>query len=209
MRRRRTYNCTMIPALILAAGRSSRMGRTKALLPAGRDETFLTLLVRALRHGGADHIIVIGRPEADDLHAAVDTLDGGAQFVVNPDPDRGQLSSLLEGLEVADVAGTGGVLVMPVDMPLVRADTVARVIAAFDVSRAPIVRATVGGRHGHPVVFARSVFGELRCADPAVGAKVVLRAHAHAIVNVEVEDEGAVTDVDAPEDYVRVFGRPL
>lgn len=199
----------MIPALILAAGRSSRMGRTKALLPAGRDETFLTLLVRALRHGGADHIIVIGRPEADDLRTAVDTLDCGAQFVVNPQPDRGQLSSLIAGLEVADVAGTRGVLVMPVDMPLVRADTVARVIATFDASRAPIVRATVGGRHGHPVLFALSVFDELRRADPAVGAKVVLRAHADVIVNVEVEDQGAIEDVDAPEDYVRMFGRPL
>ena len=88
----------MIPALILAAGRSSRMGRTKALLPAGRDETFITLLVRALRHGGADHIIVIGRPGADDLRTAVETLGGKAQFVVNPDPDRGQLSSLILSL---------------------------------------------------------------------------------------------------------------
>jgi molybdenum cofactor cytidylyltransferase len=199
----------VIPALILAAGRSSRMGLTKALLPAGREETFITVLVRALRHGGADHIIVIGRPEADDLRAAVDTLGRGVEFVVNPDPDRGQLSSLIAGLDVADVADPRGVLVMPVDMPLVRADTVARVIAAFDSLGAPIVRATVGGRHGHPVVFARSIFEELRRADPAVGAKAVLRAHAEAIVNVEVEDDGALEDVDAPEDYVRVFGRPL
>ncbi|MCA1561858.1 MAG: NTP transferase domain-containing protein, partial [Acidobacteria bacterium] len=87
----------MIPALILAAGRSSRMGRTKALLPAGREETFLMVLARALRQGGTDHIIVIGRPQADDLRAAVDALDGGAEFVINPDPDRGQLSSLIVG----------------------------------------------------------------------------------------------------------------
>ena len=71
---------------------------------------------------------------------------------------------------------------------------------------APIVRATHHGRHGHPVIFARAVFDELRHADPAAGAKSVLRAHEAAIVNVEVEDPGVVTDVDTPEDYARLFG---
>jgi molybdenum cofactor cytidylyltransferase len=199
----------VIAALILAAGRSSRMGRAKALLPAGPGETFLSKLTRAMRDGGADYTLVIGRPEASDVRAEVEKPGGGARFIVNPDPDRGQLSSLIAGLDAASDSGTQAVLVALVDMPLVRAETVARVLQVFAATGAPIVRASFEGRHGHPVVFARSLFDELRRADPAIGAKDVLRAHAHEIVDVAVADVGAVEDVDVPEDYVRVFGRPL
>jgi len=56
-------------------------------------------------------------------------------------------------------------------------------------------------RNGHPVVFSRTVFDELRRADPAIGAKAVLRDHQDAIVNVDVDDPGVAGDIDTPEDY--------
>jgi molybdenum cofactor cytidylyltransferase len=62
----------------------------------------------------------------------------------------------------------------------------------------------MGNRHGHPVIFDRAVFDELRAADPAAGAKEVVRARCGDIVNVPVEDEGAFVDLDTPEDYERV-----
>ena len=68
------------------------------------------------------------------------------------------------------------------------------------------MRPSVGGRHGHPVVFARSMFDELRAADPAVGAKAVVRAHAANAIDVAVDDAGACQDIDTPEDYERLIG---
>jgi molybdenum cofactor cytidylyltransferase len=99
-----------------------------------------------------------------------------------------------------------GVLVAPVDSPLIGAATVSALLAVFSATGAPIVRACHQGRHGHPVLFSRDVFHDLRHADPAIGARAVLRAREAAIVNVEVDDPGVVTDVDTPEDYRRIFG---
>ncbi|MGH8639503.1 MAG: nucleotidyltransferase family protein, partial [Burkholderiales bacterium] len=119
---------------------------------------------------------------------------------------RGQLSSLIVGIDYAQARGAHAVVVMPVDIPLVRSTTVAAVLAAMVGSDAPIVRATYGGRHGHPAIFRDDVFGDLRAADPDAGAKGVLRAHADRILNVEVDDPGVLRDVDVPEDYRRLFG---
>lgn len=199
----------MVPAVILAAGRSSRMGRAKALLPVNERESFLRRLSTVLRSGGIDEVFVVGRPDDAALKKEADALAFTVRFVENPQADAGQLSSILAGLRAADRPGVRAILVHPVDVPLVTADTVAILLDRFNRTAAPIVRAVHDGVHGHPVLFARAVFGELRHADPAVGAKQVLRAHEGAILNVEAGDPGVVTDVDTPEDYERLFGRPL
>jgi molybdenum cofactor cytidylyltransferase len=149
---------------------------------------------------------VIGRPEDDALRAEVAAIGAPVRFAGNADADAGQLSSLLAGLREADAPGVRAVVVAPVDAPLISADTVATLVAVFASTRAPVVRAVHGGRHGHPVRFSRAVVAELRRADPAIGARAVLRAHERAIVNVEVDDPGVVGDVDTPEDYARLFG---
>ena len=97
---------------------------------------------------------------------------------------------------------------VPVDQPLVTSATVAQLLAAFARVRPPIARAAYRGRHGHPVVFGPVVFGELRLADPAVGARSVVRGHGDAVLDVEVPDEAVLIDVDDPEAYARVFGNP-
>ncbi len=95
-------------------------------------------------------------------------------------------------------------LVTLVDVPLVQASTVAAVIEAWRRTRAPIVRPAEGERHGHPVIFDRSVFADLRSADLNTGAKAVFALHRDRIVNVEVNDDGAFEDIDTPEDYERM-----
>jgi len=97
-------------------------------------------------------------------------------------------------------------MVVPVDAPMVTADTVATLIAAFSSTGASIVRARHHGWNGHPVIFSRAMFDDLRRADPEVGAKAVVRAHKGAILNVDVDDPGVVGDVDTPEDYRKLFG---
>lgn len=186
------------------------MGRPKALLPCPGDHgSFVTHIVSALYGGGVEEVIVVGRPTDENLRTEVEGLQRPPRFVPNPDADRGQLSSVLAGLNAVDRPGVQGILVVPVDAPLVTSATVEALLATFRTTSSPIVRAVHRGAHGHPVIFSRAVFAELRRADPSVGAKAVTRAYEHAIANVDVDDPGVVQDIDTPEDYEKLFGAGL
>jgi molybdenum cofactor cytidylyltransferase len=193
----------MIPAVVLAAGRSSRMGRAKASLPLGDGDTFLTHIVRTFRDAGADDVIVVVGHEAQAIADSFSFSGLAARFVVNADYDRGQLSSLIAGLAAIDRPGVRAALVTLVDVPLVSAATVRAVVERYRASHAPIVRPTSGARHGHPLLIDRSIFDELRAADPDSGAKPIVRAHATPAGDLPIDDEGAYTDIDTEEDYRR------
>jgi CTP:molybdopterin cytidylyltransferase MocA len=181
------------------------MGRPKALLPLG-EETFLSRVCRTLAEGGVGDVVVIAGSEAAEVERELERAGVRARVVENARRDLGQLTSLQAGLAVADRPGVDAVLVHLVDAPLVAPATVRAVVEAFGRTRAPIVRPLVGGRHGHPVLFGRAIFDELRAADPAVGAKAVVRAHAADALDVAVDDPGACQDIDTPEDYERLIG---
>jgi molybdenum cofactor cytidylyltransferase len=194
----------MVAGIVLAAGASSRMGRPKALLPHPRTgESFLTYLVNVFRTGGVDEVIVVGRPGDAAVRAGAEAA--GARFIHNLDPARGQLSSLLAALDRVEGLGVQGVLVTPVDLPGITSAVVAGIIAAR--GSAAIVRPVYGGRAGHPVYFSRDVFSELRDADPAVGARGVVRAAPSRVLDVPWDDAGILMDVDTPEDYERLLQR--
>ena len=197
----------MIPAIVLAAGKSSRMGRTKALLPIGSSgETFLTRIIRVLREGGAGAIVVVIGGDAAAVRASLPSEDASITAVDNPRYEEGQLSSLLVGLAAVEQRqdSVEAVMVTLVDLPLIAASTVRSVLDAYrEKPGAPLVRPRRGNRHGHPAIFNHSIFAELRRADPSMGAKPVVHAHAAEEVNVDVGDEGAFIDIDTPEDYER------
>lgn len=194
----------MIPAVILAAGLSVRFGRPKAFLPVGPGgPSFVEQLVTTFRAAGVEDVLVVGRPEDQRLRERVTRF--GARFIENPLAGRGQLSSLIAALE-AIAPEVSAVMVTPVDIPLVRAETVVALRDAFLRSGAPIARAAHRGRHGHPVIFSSAVFDELRHAPPSQGAKAVVRAHGAAVLDVDVEDDGVLRDVDTAQDYRDLFG---
>jgi molybdenum cofactor cytidylyltransferase len=206
MKSRKLESEVMVAGVILAGGRSARMGRPKALLrQTFSHDTFVGHLIRASRIAGLNPIFVVGRSARDDVAAEVNRH--GAIPLVNGDADRGQLSSILVGLEAAEAIDASGILVMPVDVPLLSAQVLSAVLAAAETSEAQIVRATHAGRHGHPVLFKPEVFDELRAADPMIGARAVVRADPSRIRDVEVDEAGVTMDVDTPEDYRRLFGR--
>jgi molybdenum cofactor cytidylyltransferase len=195
----------MIPAVVLAAGESLRMGQPKALLAAdAAGTTFVRRLIKSLSLGGCEEVIVVLGHGADRIAADIERADTPVRMVENPQWPLGQLASLLVGLDTIDRPGVAGVLVALVDAPFVSAATVARLRRVHRETGALIVRPVRQGRHGHPVLFDRRLFGELRRADPTRGATVVVRAHADAILDVEVDDEGAFHDIDTPEDYARL-----
>lgn len=193
----------LVAAIILAAGDSTRMGRPKALLADSDGRPFVARLVRTFADSGCSTIVVVtGRDHVAIAKAlAADRLPTEPVVVNNPEPSRGQLSSLWIGLDHVTGLDVEAALVTPVDVPMVSPSTVRRVVDVWRESRAPIVRPAIGDRHGHPVLFDRSVFDELRRAPLAEGAKAVVRAQAGRVVNVAVDDEGSLVDVDTPDEY--------
>jgi molybdenum cofactor cytidylyltransferase len=199
----------MIVAIVLAAGKSTRMGRPKPLLSIGhRGETFLSRIVATFRAAGVDDVVVVLGHEADTIRAAFTQgypeLAGAVRFVVNASYEEGQLSSLLAGIAAIDRPGIEAALVTLVDVPLVTVTTVSAVIARYRATRARLVRPVRGDRHGHPVLFDRTLFDELRASDAATGAKPVVRRNASSDGEIDTDDEGAFADIDTPAEYARM-----
>jgi molybdenum cofactor cytidylyltransferase len=193
----------MVPAVILAAGESTRMGFPKALLPAPDGRPFVARIIRAFLASGVDAVTVVTGARHDAIVAAVgaDAPPVMPAFARNPDPARGQLSSLWVGMDAAIGPDAEALLVTLVDVPMIDAPTIVAVLAAWRETRAPIVRPAIGDRHGHPVLFDRALFGELRAAPLDEGAKAVVRRHQPEIINVPVTGTGSLTDVDTPGDF--------
>ena len=203
----------IVPGVVLAGGRSSRMGRPKALLPVGQSDTFLSRIALTLRQGGVDDVVVVTSTHtlAGSFESALEKCTPPPRIVINDQSTLGQLSSLLAGLRVIDHPGVDAMLVTLVDVPLVSNSTVRHLLRSYHQTRAPIVRPLHpdGGVHGHPVIFDRSVFGELRRTDLKMGAKSVIRMHQDEVLDVKVDDEGAFLDIDTPEEYQKILGIPI
>ena len=184
------------------------MGSPKALLTDQAGVSFITRTVTTLLTAGlADVVVVTGsQHHAIASTLSTDGLENRVRLVRNPDPSRGQLSSIWTGLD-ARSPDAEGLLLTLVDVPLLTTSTVSAVVDAWQRTRAPIVRPIVDGRRGHPVIFDRQVFDELRAAPLDSGARTVVRAHWHDALDVPVEDRNCLIDVDTPADYERLRAR--
>ena len=195
----------MIVAIVLAAGRSERLGRSKPLAPC-RDTTFLGAVLSTVSASLVDGVRVVLGHEADRVRTAMALPDD--VVTVNLDHESGMLSSVQCGI-AALPAEAEAFLIWPVDHPLVRTETVDALVRELTRTRAAVVLPVHGKRRGHPVVFAASLAAELMAAPVSRGARSVVRAHVDDRVELRVDDDGVVTDIDTPEAYLKSFGRPL
>jgi len=196
-----------LAGIILAAGASRRMGSPKALLDY-RGETFVDRLIRIFSRFCDPVIVVSG------VHAAAirQRMERRARLVINPDPDRGQLSSLQRAL-VEVPHGASGFLFTPVDCPTVREETVAMLIDEFHRGDAvhqgdeshrndpPLVIPRYGGKRGHPVLVRGSLIAEFLALPPTAETRAVVNRHADRIKYVDVGDPGVLADIDDAEAY--------
>jgi molybdenum cofactor cytidylyltransferase len=199
----------MVPAVVLAAGKSSRMGRSKAVLPLAGGETFLTRVIRTLLEAGAEDVVVVVGHDPEPIRHSLEGSSLMCRLVVNPAYESGQLSSVLAGLAAIDRPGVSAMLLTLVDVPLASSTTVRGLLDRHRAARPPIVRPVSRGRHGHPIIIDRAMFSLLRSADPRQGIKPIVREHASAIGDLEVDDEGPFTDIDTPEEYARALDRSM
>jgi len=190
----------MTRSIILAAGSSTRMGQPKALLAIG-GLSFLGHILRNHRAVRLPVTVVLGSHQAE-IQAAVDLSD--TVVLVNPRPEDGPLSSLRIALESAEQAEA--LVIHPVDHPLVRVSTLQALLDARDESPDAIIVPAFGARRGHPVLFPRRYFQDLRAAPLDQGARYVVRTHAESVISVEVMDEGVIHNIDTPTDYSRLIG---
>ena len=183
-------------AIVLAAGESSRMGRPKPLLPLNGD-TFLSHLLKEIDASSVTSTLVVLGHHPEAVLEALPAVE--AISVVNPNYSLGQLSSFHVGLEHSHDADA--VLLCLADHPFITTEVIDAVIGAFESSGRPIVVPTYEGRRGHPTLFARALFDELRAAPLDQGARVVVRAHADEVLEVATTENGIVADIDTPEQY--------
>jgi molybdenum cofactor cytidylyltransferase len=179
------------------------MGSPKALLDY-RGETFLNRLVRVLGNECNPVIAVLGY-DADAIRAKA---GGKVQFVVNPDPERGQLSSLQTGL-AAVPPDVEGFLFTPVDSPAVRETTLKQLVVGFQNKKAQtqFVVPRYEGQRGHPVFAAPSLLVEFLALPLTAQAKDVVHAYVPHTEYVDVDDPGILADIDDKAAYEQLVGR--
>jgi len=192
-------------AILPAAGASNRMGRPKLLLPF-RGRPLVAGVVDALRGGGVDAIVLVTSPQDEELRNWARTA--GVAIAVNPDPQLGMLSSIREGIAAlggaAALAARGEtLLVAPADLPNLDSGTVEMLLARMAETGARLAVPVFHDKRGHPLVIAASLIPDIETLDAEIGLKQLRDRYESELLEVEVEDPGAVQDVDTPEDYRR------
>jgi molybdenum cofactor cytidylyltransferase len=187
-----------MPAIILAAGESRRMGRPKALLPF-RGGTFISVLAETLGHCCGPVFAVFGF----DAERLIQQAPPSVVAVNNPDFERGMLTSLQAGLRAIGELPER-VLFTLVDHPAVEADTV---LTLLHDPNAALVMPRYAGKRGHPVIMRREIAREIMVEPPTSRLNQVLDRHATGIRYIDVDDAGVRDDVDDPQLYQNLLAR--
>jgi molybdenum cofactor cytidylyltransferase len=189
----------MIAAVVLAAGRSRRMGRPKLLLHLGGKAVVRWSVERVLPHVG--DVVVVTPPDDAEIRTALAGLE--VRFAVNPRPEEGQGASIAAGMGALR-PGTRAVLIVLGDQPHVPVGVFEAVIGAFEASGRAIVAPVYRGVRGTPVLFAARTFAELAAVTGDTGARAVVLRDPDRVELVPL-DRDMPADVDTPDDYARLL----
>ncbi len=195
-----------IAALILAAGQSRRMGEVNKLLIEIDGKPMVRRVAEAVLASSASPVVAVLGHERDRVRAAF----GGTKVrcIYNPDFAGGISTSLKRGL-AALADDIDGVLICLGDMPLLGADEIERLIAAFNPTEGrAIIVPTRRGKRGNPVLWARRFFPEMQDIAGDVGARHLIGAYPEAVTEIEMDGEGVVLDIDTPEALAAYLQQP-
>lgn len=183
-----------VDGIVLAAGRSQRMGRPKPLLRVG-GESFVERAVRLLQEGGCRRIGVVVNDDASETARLAEQT--GAAIVVNDAAESEPIDSIRLALaQLPD--DTAWVAILPVDHPLVEPGTITRLIQEAHTRVAAVVRPVYHGKPGHPGLFARRTFDTFTRPDLTQGAHSVVEAFRDEVIDLDVDDPGVIADLNTP-----------
>ena len=186
-----------ISAILLAAGRSRRMGRAKPFLEL-QSVTFVQVILARLRDAGFRDIVVVTNPAHAESYQRLN-LDG-ARMIPNEAIEKGMLHSLKLGIRAVPETSHHA-LVTLVDMPSIRTSTFREAGDWALQEEDKIIRVCYQDRHGHPVVFPRRMFSEILEWDGQGGPREFVNEREDEVHDLLVSDGGAVRDYDTPEEY--------
>jgi CTP:molybdopterin cytidylyltransferase MocA len=191
----------MIGALILAAGRSRRMGAFKPLLPFG-NQTVIEACIDYLHRGGVptESIVVVVGHRSQEVINRLD--DRSVQFALNPDPDSEMTASIHAGLQKVPTAKA--ILIALGDHPAVPRIVVSQLINEWQ-NGAKLVIPTWQNRGGHPVLVDLTFRDELQNLDPNLGLKALFTTHRNEVKRLPVDSPFIARDMDTWDDYVALY----
>ncbi len=190
-----------VAVLVLAAGRSTRMGGPNKLLADANGQPLVVHAVKAALASQAVEVVVVLGHMADQVKAAINSAvpTGRLRFVTNPDFAEGLSTSVRTGIAALGKDIDAAVVQLG-DMPGVSSLLLDRLMAAFSpVEGRSICVPTVGGKRGNPVLWDRRFFPEIAKVEGDTGAKHLIGEHADLVCEVEMKGEAAITDIDTPE----------
>lgn len=191
-----------VGGIILAAGRATRMGSTKQLLPF-KDTTLLGHVTRQALDSNLDSVSIVLGHDSERIKQSLETEFGQAipRIIMNAHYLSGQSTSLVEGLRHIS-KDTDGAMFLLADQPMITAAILNRIIDAFCVS-APIAAVPFhNDRRGNPVIISKELFAELRGLTGDTGARNLLKKYADRILKVDIADPAIFMDIDTHPDYL-------
>jgi len=195
---------TRIAAIVLAAGRSTRMGAANKLVADVGGKPMVRHAVEAALASHARPVLVVTGHQAGDVRAALAGLD--VTFVANPDFAQGLSSSLKAGIRAVPTDATGA-LVLLGDMPRIGAAHLDAMIAAFaSEAGAAIVVPMHQGQRGNPVLWPADHFSDMLALEGDAGARSLLARHAHRVREIDLGTDAVLMDVDTPDALARLRG---
>ncbi len=177
------------------------MGTPKALL-LHQEKTFLELIIQNVVEVGIAKIFVLTGKHDEQIRSELKDT-GSWKYLNNPNPERGQLSSIQIGLRHTD-DNSSGILLALVDHPLVELNTYKSIINTAIRNPDSIIIPINEDRKGHPVYFGRRFFADLLMAPLDKGARTVVHKYQDQLITVPVQDNGILQDIDRPEDYQNI-----
>ena len=184
-------------AIILAAGFGSRLKSigSKPLLPCF-GKTFLELVVEKVININLDPILITNKIFAPDIQK----LKLSVKTVINKNPEKGMLSSILIGLEELE-NNCDGFFLCPVDFPLVKLETYQILLSAFFENKHHIIKPQFSNKSGHPIIFPQFLFEELKTVPLEQGARFVTSKYSHQTSFINVNDPGILININSPQMY--------
>lgn len=186
-----------VSAILLAAGKSRRMGKLKLLLPF-RGSTILEHAVDNLLNSKVAEVILVVGYQAQELVSKI--AQKPVKIVVNPQYQQGMSTSIIAGLSLVNKQAEA-IMIVLADQPLIDSQTITRLIEEFQKHDKGIVIPAYQGRRGHPVIFSIKYKERLLELRGDVGGKQIINEHLEDVLEVPIESEGINIDIDTMSDY--------